>query len=155
MHKEEFEREMEEYLRARKRAGFNIKAFFQNLLPKKHEKVEMPEEVEVYEEESKQEPKEGMLAKLFKKEEPLNEELLRTRMQVEDMTEDMKEISREKVTLLKLKKDTPDNKIEKIKNFLVKNDLFIKYVPQENAFEVKDKDKTYQIIKNAKLGIKE
>ena len=67
----------------------------------------------------------------------------------------MKEISREKVALLKLKKDTPDKHIEKIKHFLVKNDLFIKYVPQEKAFEVKDKDKAYNIIKNAKLGIKE
>lgn len=66
-----------------------------------------------------------------------------------------KEISREKVTLLKLKKDTPDKHIEKIKNFLVKNDLFINYIPQEKAFEVKDKDKAFKIIKNAKLGIKE
>jgi hypothetical protein len=65
----------------------------------------------------------------------------------------MKEISREKVTLLKIKKDTPDKQIEKIKQFLVKNDLFIKYVPKENAFEVKDKEKTYKIIKDAKLGI--
>lgn len=66
----------------------------------------------------------------------------------------MKEISREKVTLLKLKKDTPDKQIEKIKQFLVKNDLFIKYVSKENAFEVKDKNKAYETIKNAKLGIK-
>lgn len=65
-----------------------------------------------------------------------------------------KEISREKVTLLKLKKDTPDNKIDKIKQFLIKNDLFIKYVPKEKAFEVKDKNKAYEVIKNAKLGIK-
>ena len=65
-----------------------------------------------------------------------------------------KEISREKVALLKLKKDTPDKYIEKIKNFLVKNDLFIKYVPQEKAFEVKDKDKAYKIIRDANLGIK-
>ena len=67
----------------------------------------------------------------------------------------MKEISREKVTLLKLKKDTPDNQIDKIKRFLIKNDLFIQYVPKENAFEVKDKEKAYNVIKNAKLGVQE
>ncbi|VVB80847.1 Uncharacterised protein [uncultured archaeon] len=129
MHKEEFEREMEEYLRARKKAGFNIKAFFQNLLPKKREKVEMPEEVEVYEEEAKQEPKEGMLAKLFKKEEPINEELLRTRMQVEDMTADMKEISKIALSVVKQLpdeqlrafKESPD--FEKLKVVLKKHDL--------------------------------
>jgi len=129
MHKEEFEREMEEYLRARKRAGFNIKAFFQKFLPKKQEKVEMPEEVEVYEEEVKQEPKEGMLAKLFKKEEPLNEELLQTRMQVEDMTEDMKEISKIALSVVKQLpdeqlrtfKESPD--FEKLKVILKKHDL--------------------------------
>lgn len=65
----------------------------------------------------------------------------------------MTEISREKVTLLKLKKDTPDNQIAKIKDFLIKKDLFVKYVPKENAFEVKDKNKAYEAIKNAKLGI--
>lgn len=65
------------------------------------------------------------------------------------------EISRTKVILLKIKKDTPDSKIEKMKQFLIKNDLFIKYVPQEKAFEVKDKQKAAEAIKNAKLGIKE
>lgn len=130
MHKEEFEREMEEYLHARKRAGFNIKTFFQDLLPKKkHEKVEMPEEVEVYEEEAKQPPKEGMIAKLFKKEEPLNEELLRTKMQVEDMTGDMKEISKIALSVVKQLpdeqlrafKESPD--FEKLKVILKKHDL--------------------------------
>jgi len=66
-----------------------------------------------------------------------------------------KEISREKVTLLKLKKDTPEKHIAKMKEFLIKNDLLIKYVPKENAFEVKDKAKAYEAIKKANLGTSE
>ena len=89
----------------------------------------MPEEVEVYEEEAKQGPKEGMLAKLFKKEEPLNEELLQTRMQAEDLTEDMKEISKIALSVVKQLpdeqlrafKESPD--FEKLKVILKKHDL--------------------------------
>ncbi len=130
MHKEEFERDMEEYLHARKRAGFNFKDILKKFLPeKKKEHVELPEQVEVYEEEAKTEPKEGMLAKLFKKEEPLNEELLRTKMQVEDMSGDMKEISKIALSVVKQLpdeqlrtfKESPD--FEKLKIILKKHDL--------------------------------
>lgn len=64
----------------------------------------------------------------------------------------MAEISKERVTLLKLKKDTPEKYIAKMKDFLIKKDLFIKFVPKENAFEVKDKAKAYEAIKNANMG---
>lgn len=129
MHKEEFERDMEEYLRARKKAGFNLKDLLKKFMPEKKKEVELPEEVEVYEEEAKTEPKEGMLAKLFKKEEPLNEELLRTRMQVEDMSSDMKEISKIALSVVKQLpdeqlrtfKESPD--FDKLKTILKKHDL--------------------------------
>ena len=130
MHKAEFDREMEEYLQARKKAGFNLKEFLQKLLPKeKPKKIELPEEVIVYEEETTTEPKEGMLAKLFKKEEPKSEELLRTKMQAEDLTTDMKEISK---IALGVVKQLPDEQLrqfkqspdfEKLKTILKKHDL--------------------------------
>jgi hypothetical protein len=51
MSRDDFERDMKEYLRARKRAGFDLKGLIQNLIPKKKEAVELPEEIEVYHEE--------------------------------------------------------------------------------------------------------
>ena len=62
-------------------------------------------------------------------------------------------IRKEKVTLLKLKKGASDHQIEQMKKFLVKNDLFIKYVPKENAFEVKDKERAKKILNDAKQGL--
>lgn len=50
----EFERDMSDYLRARKRArGINVKELFNKFLNKIPRRVEMPEEVEVYHEEEK------------------------------------------------------------------------------------------------------
>ena len=124
---------MEEYLRARKKAGFkgfNLRELLQKLLPKeKPRKVELPEEVTVYEEEMPAEPKEGMLSKLFKKEEPAGEELLRTKMELEDTVTDMKEISK---IALGIVKQLPDEQLrqfksspdfEKLKTILKKHDL--------------------------------
>ncbi len=130
----EFERDMEEYLRARKRAGFNIKEFLKGLIPKKGpERVEMPEQVEVYSEEAKPQPapKEGVLSKIFKKEkeEPANEELLRAKMQAEDAITDMKETA--KIALSAIKQ-MPDEQLrtfkespefERLKMILKKHEL--------------------------------
>ena len=62
-------------------------------------------------------------------------------------------IRKERVTLLKLKKGASDNQIEQMKKFLVKNDLFVKYVPTENAFEVKNKERAKKILNDAKQGL--
>ncbi len=128
MSRDEFERDLREYLRTRKRAGFNIKDILKNLMPKKRpEHVELPEEVEVYTEEAKA-PKEGVLSKIFKKE-PAGEELLRTKMEAEDAIADMKEIA--KIALNAIKqlpdehlhefKQSPD--FEKLKTLLKKHEL--------------------------------
>ncbi len=132
MSRDEFERDMKEYLRARKRAGFDIKAFLQNLLPKKKEAVELPEEIEVYHEETehaKPQRKEHVLTKFFKKEEPVHEELVRTQMQADDALTDMKEIAKIALGMIKQLPDeqlrtfkqSPD--FEKMKTILKKHEL--------------------------------
>ena len=62
-------------------------------------------------------------------------------------------IRKERVTLLKLKKGASDHQIEQMKKFLVKHDLFKKYIPEENAFEVKDQQKAKKILNDAKQGL--
>ncbi len=124
----EFEKDMEEYLRARKKAGFNIKEILKGLFPKKQpERVELHEEVEVYEEEA---PKESVITKLFKKkEEPPHEELLRAKMQADDAVADMKEIAKIALSMIKQLpdeqlrafKNSPD--FEKLKTILKKHEL--------------------------------
>ena len=130
MSRDDFERDMKEYLRARKRAGFDIKQFLQNLMPKQKEAVELPEEVEVYhEEETPTKRKEHVLTKFFKKEEPVHEELARTKMQAEDALTDMKEIAKIALGMIKQLPDeqlrtfkqSPD--FEKMKSILKKHEL--------------------------------
>ena len=65
----------------------------------------------------------------------------------------MTEIKKERVTLLKLKEGASDAQIDKMKKFLVKHDLFKKYVPKENAFEVKDIMRAKKILNDAKQGL--
>jgi len=126
----EFEKDMEEYLRARRRAGFNIKEILKNLFPKKQpDHINLPEEVEVYHEAPPQSKKDGMLTKFFKKEEQPNEDTLRAHMQADDAIADLKEIS--KITLNMIRK-LPDEQLkefrqstdfEKMKSILKKHDL--------------------------------
>ena len=65
----------------------------------------------------------------------------------------MTEFKRERVTLLKLKVGASDHNISKMKDFLVKHKLFVKYVSSENAFEVRDIQKAKQILNSAKQGL--
>jgi len=126
----EFEKEMEEYIRARKRATFNLKDILKKLIPKKQpDHVELHEEVEVYHEAAQPVKKDSMLTKFFKKEEPANEELMRTRMAAEDAIADIKEIS--KITLNMIRQ-LPDEQLrqfrqsedfEKMKVILKKHEL--------------------------------
>ena len=134
MSRDEFERDMKEYLRTRKRAGFNLKSLVQDFFPKKKpEQVELHEEVEVYEESSKQplgqRVKEKVLTKFFKKEEPAEEEIMRTKMEAEDAISDMKEVSK---IALGVVKQLPDEQLrefkqsedfEKLKTILKKHEL--------------------------------
>jgi hypothetical protein len=114
----EFEKDMEDYIRARKRAGINlknIKEFIQNILPKKKlpDHIELHEEVEVYHEKPQPVRKDSMLTKFFqKKEEPTSEELMRAKMAVEDTAADIKEIS--KITLNMIRQ-LPDEELKKFR----------------------------------------
>jgi hypothetical protein len=130
MSRDEFERDLKEYLRARKRASFDFKALLQNLIPKKREAVEIPEEVEVYDEEAPApKRKEHVLTKFFKKEEPVNEELARTKMQAEDALGDMKEIAKIALGMIKqlpdeqLREFKQSTDFEKMKTILKKHEL--------------------------------
>ncbi|HLF54970.1 MAG TPA: hypothetical protein VI612_04580 [Candidatus Nanoarchaeia archaeon] len=132
MDRNDFDKDLEEYLHARKKgARFNIDQFIKDFIrkfkPKPSERVEMPEEIEVYDQ--KEQPKEGVFAKIFKKEEVSSEELLRTKMAAEDALEDMKEIS--KIALNAIKQ-LPDEQLrtfkqspefEKLKGILKKHEL--------------------------------
>lgn len=131
----EFDKDMEDYLRARKRAGINLKnlkELVQNLIPKRKmpDHIELHEEVEVYHEQApKPVRKDSMLTKFFKKEEHSSEEFLQAKMAAEDAIADIKEIS--KITLNMIRQ-LPDEQLrhfrqspdfEKMKTILKKHEL--------------------------------
>jgi len=130
MARDEFERDMSDYLRARRRAkGLDIKGVLDKLL-KKVPRVKMPEEVEVYHGDEKKEepPKESMIAKIFKRE-PAGEEIQRTKMEAEDAIADMKEISKVVLNMIRhlpddqIKKFKQSDDFEKLKTILKKHEL--------------------------------
>ena len=100
-------------------------------MPKKGpDHVELPEEVEVYHEgPPKPARKENVLTKFFNKEEPANEELVRTKMQAEDAVTDIKEISKIALNMIRQLPDeqlrgfkqSPD--FDRLKTILKKHDL--------------------------------
>lgn len=115
MERTDFDRDLDEYLRARRKGtSFNLGEFLKNLMPKKQEKVELPQEVEVYDQKDKpaEKPKESMFAKMFKKEGPQGEELIRAKMAAEDALNDMKEVS--KIALGAIKQ-MPDEQLRTFK----------------------------------------
>jgi len=111
MSKNEFEKDLHEYLRTRKKAGFSIKSLIKDILPKPKPKTEIPTEVEVYTEEAPKEPKQPILQRIFKKDS--TEELLQAKMQAEDAISDVKEMA--KITLSMIKK-LPDEQLKAIKS---------------------------------------
>lgn len=130
MSRDEFEKDMKEYLHTRKKAGFNIKAIIQDFWPKpKKDLVELPEEVELYHEEKPRPVKENRLTKWFKKEEPAHEELARTKMQADDAITDLKEIAKIALGVVKQLPDEPlrtfkqSEDFEKLKVILKKHEL--------------------------------
>jgi hypothetical protein len=116
MGKDEFERDLDEYLGARKRARLDVKKFIKRFIPKPKPKVELHEKVEVYEEEGKPKRegiKKKILDKLLIKQEPPSEELLRAKMQAEDAVADMREVAK---IALKMIKELPDDHLRKFKD---------------------------------------
>ena len=123
----EFERDMEDYLRARRRPVFDIKKILDKFV-NRPKKVDMPEEVEVYHEKEEPPKKESLLFKLFKKELP-EEEVQRAKMQADDAVSDMKEVSKITLNMIRqlpdeeLKKFKESSDFETMKNILKKHEL--------------------------------
>lgn len=126
MRKDDFEKDLDDYLRTRNRAR-NVKDFITTILdklkPQPKPDVELPEDIEVYGHHPTPESKPST------HDEPLNEQLLRTEMQAKDAVNDMKEIAR---ISLKMIKDLPDDvlrtfkespEFSRLKTILKKHDL--------------------------------
>jgi predicted RNA methylase len=134
MGKDEISRDLDDYLRARKKSSLSITNLLDNInervkkfrAPKP--KVEMPQEVEVYDEPVPKEPKKPFYHKLFNKEN-IDEELIRSRMQAQDAIEDIKEISKISLKMIKelpdehLRKFKESPEFEKLKSILKKHEL--------------------------------
>ena len=118
----ELDRDLESYLAARRRKSFDLKGFFRGLMPKPSEKVEMPTQVEVYEEEAptptpspivEQKQEAGFLARLFAKDvAKKEEEITHAKIEAEEAITDMKEIA--KVSLMIIKQ-LPDETLHTFK----------------------------------------
>lgn len=112
--RDEFEKDLAEYLSARKRAGrIDIKAFLKKIIPERKTEdasVALPEQVEVYTEPQPKQP--GLLSKMFKKE-AVNEELMREHMRADDALDDMKEVAKIALSMIK---QLPDEQLKAFKN---------------------------------------
>lgn len=134
MGNDDLSKELDEYLRARKKSTFS----FRNLLDKITEKlktispqktqVAIPQDIEVYSEPAPKPQKKPFYHKFFSKEN-VNEDLIRARMQAQDAIDDIREISK---ISLKMIKDLPDETLrkfkespefEKLKSILKKHEL--------------------------------
>src|SRR3989344_775470 len=130
--RDEFERDLAEYLSARKRAGrIDIKSFLKKLMPERKVEdptVAIPEQVEVYTEPQPVPKQPSFISKIFKKE-VVNEELVREHMRADDALDDMKEVAKIALSMIKqlpdeqlrLFKNSPD--FERLKTLLKKHDL--------------------------------
>ncbi|RJQ19033.1 hypothetical protein C4580_05635 [Candidatus Woesearchaeota archaeon] len=108
----EFEKDLDEYLHARKRSGINIKALLDRLTPKpKPKPIAIPEQVEVYDKQS--EPKENFVQKLFKREQKQDASLLQAELRAEDAISDMKEMAKISLGMLR---QLPDDQLKTFKN---------------------------------------
>lgn len=131
----EFDKDMEEYIRARKRAGINLKSIkeaVQKLIPKRKQPdhIDLHEEVEVYHEPApKPARKDSLLTKFFKKEEHTSEEFKQAQMAAEDAIADIKEISKITLNMIRQLPDEPlrqfrqSEDFEKMKTILKKHEL--------------------------------
>ncbi|MBI4146189.1 hypothetical protein HY489_02520 [Candidatus Woesearchaeota archaeon] len=128
MVKGEFERELEQYLHARKSSSWNIKRWFSSLVPKAkpRETIELPQEVEVYEEPEKEEKKQTFLERILPSR---KEETTLAQMQAESAVQDMKEVAKITLGMIKqlpdeqLKTFKQSQEFEKLKHILRKHEL--------------------------------
>lgn len=118
----EFDKELDDYLSARRRT--NIKGFIKDIFKPTEKKVEIPEDVEVYQ---SGEAKEPLIKRMFSKKE--NDEAIAAKVEAEDAVADMKEIA--KIALVAIK-ELPDDRLasfkkgaefDRLKELLKKHDL--------------------------------
>jgi len=105
MSRDQFERDLKEYLKARKKAtSFNIKDFIDEIIKKTKRTVRIPESIQVYGEKEKKEAqeavKEGLFNKMFKKG-PVSEELIHVKMKAEDAVDDLKEMAKISLNMIR------------------------------------------------------
>lgn len=134
MGKDEISRDLDDYLRARKKSTISITNLLDSINDKikkfktSKPKVDMPEEVEVYDQPIPKEPKKPFYHKFFNKEN-VDEELIRARMQAQDAIDDIKEISKISLKMIKelpdehLRKFKESPEFEKLKTILKKHEL--------------------------------
>lgn len=109
----EFEKDLDAYLNARKRSGFNPKAWIERLLPKPNPKpIQLADDVEVYEK-SAPVPKEGFMQKMFKRSDKDDATLLQAELKADDAVSDMKEIAKIALGMLR---ELPDEQLKTFKH---------------------------------------
>ncbi len=125
----EFEKDLDAYINARKRSGFNPKAWIDRLLPKPSPKpIQLAEDVEVYEKPAPA-PKEGFMQKMFKRSDKDEVTLLQSELRAEDAVSDMKEIAKIALGMLRelpdeqLKTFKHSTEFERLKTILKKHEL--------------------------------
>lgn len=126
----EFEKDLDAYINARKRSGFNPKAWIDRLLPKPTPKpIQLAEDVEVYERPAPTPPKEGFMQKIFKRPDKDDATLLQAELKADDAVSDMKEIAKIALGMLR---ELPDEQLktfkhssdfERLKTILKKHEL--------------------------------
>lgn len=125
----EFEKDLDAYINARKRSGFNPKAWIDRLLPKPSPKpIQLAEDVEVYEKPAPA-PKEGLMQKWLKRSDKDEVTLLQSELRADDAVSDMKEIAKIALGMLRelpdeqLKTFKHSSEFERLKTILKKHEL--------------------------------
>jgi len=123
MSKGAFDKDLDDYLRARARRKVNIKGFFEKFkpkLPKLEKKVELPDEVEVYDVDSagdvvkpvKKEKDVNVFGWLFKRRKKQEEDVEGLKFEVVSLIDDLKEVAKIALTAIK---QLPDDKLSEFK----------------------------------------
>jgi len=129
MARDEFDRDLEEYLHARRRSGLDLKGLLSRIVPKKKERPQLPEQVEIYEE-PKEEPqvKAPFFARFLGKS-ASKDELVQSQMQAEDAVSDMKEVAKIALGMIRnlpseqLRSFKQSSDFERLKLILKKHEL--------------------------------
>jgi len=114
-----FDKDLDDYLRARSKKKVDIRGFIEKFKPKLEKKIELPEEVEVYdvneaeaELPEKKEKDTNVFGWLFKKRKKADEDIEGLKFEVVSLTDDLKEVA--KIALVAIKR-LPDDRLAEFK----------------------------------------